>query len=96
MLSIYTFDQQLNQDFVLLFGVETASKMLEKWETTFKPKVIKEAKHLTQSAKLSRLLKAAEKQAEDDDNCKIINVIQFYFFVHSNLIIMTCFTSLSS
>ncbi|XP_013867477.1 uncharacterized protein LOC106520091 [Austrofundulus limnaeus] len=56
----------LNQDFLLLFGVETASKMLEKWETTFKPKVIKEAKQLTQSTELCRLLKAAEKLTEDD------------------------------
>ncbi|KAA8589181.1 hypothetical protein FQN60_010526 [Etheostoma spectabile] len=28
----------LNQDFVLLFGAETASKMLEKWDTAFMPK----------------------------------------------------------
>ncbi|XP_047664183.1 uncharacterized protein LOC125140172 [Tachysurus fulvidraco] len=37
----------VNQDFLLLFGAETASKMLEKWDTSFKPKVIKEAKKLT-------------------------------------------------
>ncbi|CAB1445270.1 unnamed protein product [Pleuronectes platessa] len=41
--------------------------MLEKWETTFRSKVINEAKHLTQSIELSQLLKAAEKLTESDD-----------------------------
>lgn len=58
----------LNQDFLLLFGAEKASRMLEKWDTVFKPKVIKEAKHLTQTPELCRLMKAAEKLTEDDDN----------------------------
>ncbi|XP_057711898.1 uncharacterized protein LOC130929034 isoform X1 [Corythoichthys intestinalis] len=57
----------LNQDFLLLFGAETASKMLEKWDTAFRPKVIKEAKQLTQSTELSRLMKAAEKLTDNDD-----------------------------
>ncbi|XP_041841635.1 uncharacterized protein LOC121640029 [Melanotaenia boesemani] len=57
----------LNQDFVLLFGVETAAKMLEKWDTAFKPKVIEEAKHLTQTTEVCQLLKAAEKLAVNDD-----------------------------
>ncbi|CAL8282536.1 unnamed protein product [Gadus morhua 'NCC'] len=57
----------LNQDFLLLFGGETASKMLEKWDTAFKYKVIKEAKQLTQSKELCRLLNAAEKPTENDD-----------------------------
>lgn len=49
----------------MLFGAETASKMLGKW-VTFKPTVIEEAKHLTPSAELQRLLKVAEKPAEID------------------------------
>ncbi|KAL7859047.1 hypothetical protein SRHO_G00141940 [Serrasalmus rhombeus] len=57
----------LNQDFVLLFGEETSSRLLEKWDMTFKPKVIEESKHLTKSTELHRLLNAAEKHAEDDD-----------------------------
>ncbi|XP_073336456.1 uncharacterized protein [Pagrus major] len=56
----------LNQDFLLLFGAETASKMLEKLDTTFRPKVINEARHLTQSIELCRLLKAAEKLTENE------------------------------
>ncbi|TDH16396.1 hypothetical protein EPR50_G00020440 [Perca flavescens] len=57
----------VNQDFLLLFGAETASKMLEKWDTSFKPKIIKEAKQLTPTTELCRLLKAAEKLAENDE-----------------------------
>jgi 2-succinyl-5-enolpyruvyl-6-hydroxy-3-cyclohexene-1-carboxylate synthase len=64
------YDQQLNQDFLLLFGGETASKMLEKWDTAFKNKVIKEAKQLTQSKELCRLLNAAEKPTENDNTSK--------------------------
>ncbi|XP_056264573.1 uncharacterized protein LOC130189675 isoform X2 [Pseudoliparis swirei] len=58
--------KELNQDFTLLFGAETASKMLEKWDTAFKPTVIKEAKHLTPSTELCQLLTAAENLPEDD------------------------------
>ncbi|XP_037396777.1 uncharacterized protein LOC119263965 [Pygocentrus nattereri] len=66
----------LNQDFVLLFGEETSSRLLERWDTTFKPKVIEESKHLTKSTELHRLLNAAEKHAEDDDTTgrKRINI----------------------
>lgn len=67
---VCVFDQQLNQDFLLLFGEETSSRLLEKWDTTFKPKIIEEAKHLTKSTELHRLLKAAETHAEDDDTSK--------------------------
>ncbi|KAK1895633.1 Protein Smaug like 1 [Dissostichus eleginoides] len=57
----------LTQDFLLLFGTETACKMFEKSDTAFKIKIIKEAKHLTQSTELCRLLNAAETLAENDD-----------------------------
>lgn len=72
------YDQQLNQDFLLLFGAETASKMLEKWDTAFRPKVIKEAKHLTQSTELCQLLKAAEKLTENDDTSKLHDMLGLY------------------
>ncbi|XP_033956094.1 uncharacterized protein [Pseudochaenichthys georgianus] len=55
----------LTQNFLLLFGTETACKMFEKWDTAFKIKIIKEAKHLTQSTELCRLLNAAETLAEN-------------------------------
>ncbi|XP_035986124.1 uncharacterized protein LOC118559518 [Fundulus heteroclitus] len=54
----------VNQDFNLLFGAEKSSKLLNKWDTTFKPKIIKEATQLTQSTDLPRLLKAAERHPE--------------------------------
>ncbi|XP_023810684.1 uncharacterized protein LOC111946284 isoform X2 [Oryzias latipes] len=57
----------LNQDFVLVFGAETASRMLEKWDTTFKQKIIEEAKHLTRTNELFQLLKAAENLTENDE-----------------------------
>lgn len=69
------YAQQLNQDFLLLFGAEKASRMLEKWDTVFKPKVIKEAKHVTQTPELCRLFKAAEKLTEDDDNGKYMTCL---------------------
>ncbi|KAG5841456.1 hypothetical protein ANANG_G00199690 [Anguilla anguilla] len=50
----------VNQDFTLLFGLETACKLLENWDSSFKAKVIREARCLTQSADLSNLLKCAE------------------------------------
>ncbi|KAM9468445.1 uncharacterized protein Hap1MRO34_013130 [Clarias gariepinus] len=61
----------VNQDFLLLFGAETASKLLKKWDTSFKPKIIKEVKQLTQSADLCRLLKAAEKLGESYGNASM-------------------------
>ncbi|MEQ2316750.1 hypothetical protein AMECASPLE_035781 [Ameca splendens] len=75
------FKGLLNEDFLLLFGVETASKMLEKWDTTFRPKVINEAKHLTQSTELCRPLKAAEKLTENDDTRGLIDMIFFFFII---------------
>ena len=48
-------DQQLNQDFLLLLGAEIASKMLEKWDTTFRPKVINEVK-LTENDDTGKLI----------------------------------------
>ncbi|KAL2088040.1 hypothetical protein ACEWY4_016868 [Coilia grayii] len=61
----------VNQDFLLLFGVETSSKLLNKWDTTFKLKIIKEATQLTQSTDVCCLLKAAEKLPENDGNGKL-------------------------
>ena len=59
------YDQQVNQDFLLLFGAETATKLLEKWDTSFKPKVIKEAKQLTPSTDLCHLLKSCREACRE-------------------------------
>ncbi|KAG9260186.1 hypothetical protein AMEX_G16206 [Astyanax mexicanus] len=50
------------QDFSLLFGPETAARLLEKWPSSYKAKVIKEAEALTSTPFLQRLLKSARDQ----------------------------------
>ncbi|XP_065131238.1 uncharacterized protein [Paramisgurnus dabryanus] len=50
----------VDQDFTLLFDTETSSRLLQKWDTFFRPNVIKEAKQLTSTADLSQLLLSAE------------------------------------
>lgn len=61
-----------------MFGAETASKMLEKWDTAFKPKIIDEAKHLTRTNELFQLLKTAENFAENDETSKYFTVCKCY------------------
>uniref|UniRef100_A0A8C6TXI2 Uncharacterized protein n=1 Tax=Neogobius melanostomus TaxID=47308 RepID=A0A8C6TXI2_9GOBI len=48
------------QDFELMFGKETSSKLVEKWGAILKSKVIKEAKALNKTATLNALIRAAE------------------------------------
>ncbi|KAK1879141.1 Nestin [Dissostichus eleginoides] len=54
------------QDFSLLFGSETPSKLLEKWPTSFKAKVIQQAEMLTSTPLLKRLLLSAKNQRGDE------------------------------
>ncbi|XP_058624805.1 uncharacterized protein LOC131536098 isoform X3 [Onychostoma macrolepis] len=55
----------VNQDFVLLFDLDTSSKLLERWDGTFKPKIIQEARNLTKTSPEQRLLMSAEKTPEN-------------------------------
>ncbi|KAK1893136.1 Replication origin-binding protein [Dissostichus eleginoides] len=50
----------VDQDFTLLFDDETSSRLLQKWDVFFKPNVIKEAKRLTATPELRRLMQSAE------------------------------------
>ncbi|KAJ8349715.1 hypothetical protein SKAU_G00248450 [Synaphobranchus kaupii] len=50
------------QDFRLLFGSETSSKLLEKWPNSFKANVIEQAEMLTPTPLLRRLLLCAKNQ----------------------------------
>lgn len=50
----------MEQDFTLLFDEETSSRLLQKWDVFFKPNVIKEAKRLTSTSELRRLVQSAE------------------------------------
>lgn len=70
------------QDFELLFGVETSAK-LEKWGSSLKHKVIGEAKNLTQSFHLSRLIESAEQcesSQEVTGNYLCISIIVCFFY----------------
>ncbi|KAL1279034.1 hypothetical protein QQF64_025707 [Cirrhinus molitorella] len=58
--------KQVEQDFTLLFDEETSSRLLQKWDTFFRPNVIKEAKSLTSTAELSELLLSAERPQGSD------------------------------
>ncbi|KAJ8381346.1 hypothetical protein SKAU_G00021240 [Synaphobranchus kaupii] len=58
----------VDQDFTLLFGDETSSNLLQKWDVYFKPNVIKEAKQLTQTPELRRLVQSAESPTGSDLN----------------------------
>ncbi|KAJ8378191.1 hypothetical protein AAFF_G00245390 [Aldrovandia affinis] len=55
------------QDFALLFGTETASKFLKKWGSTFKERVIREAKTLPETPLLLNTLKDALKQGDSEE-----------------------------
>ncbi|XP_077054748.1 uncharacterized protein LOC143740866 isoform X2 [Siphateles boraxobius] len=53
------------QDFSQMFGPEVASRFLEKWNTSFKEKVIQEARNLKETALLKQHLKAALNEESD-------------------------------
>ncbi|XP_045065989.1 uncharacterized protein LOC121556360 [Coregonus clupeaformis] len=50
----------VDQHFTLLFDDDTSSRLLQKWDLFFKPNVIKEAKPLTSTPELRRLVQSAE------------------------------------
>ncbi|XP_041739687.1 uncharacterized protein LOC121571949 isoform X2 [Coregonus clupeaformis] len=56
----------VDQDFTLLFDDDTSSRLLQKWDLFFKPNVIKEAKRLTSTPELRRLVQSAESPPGSD------------------------------
>ncbi|XP_053360207.1 uncharacterized protein LOC128530315 [Clarias gariepinus] len=60
---------KVNQDFTLLFNPKTANKLLEKWDTVFKPGIIKEAMGLTLTPAVRSLISSARKQTIGKDHC---------------------------
>ncbi|XP_048009394.1 uncharacterized protein LOC125243648 [Megalobrama amblycephala] len=54
------------QDFDIKFGTETASRLLEQWDS-LKPKVIAEAKTLTSNLHLNSLLAAAQANGQNQE-----------------------------
>ncbi|KAJ4948118.1 hypothetical protein JOQ06_019658 [Pogonophryne albipinna] len=55
------------QDFDLLFGAETSSKLLEKWGTLLKAKVMEQAKNLSKTPHLDYLIQCAEENPDEDE-----------------------------
>ncbi|MEQ2314195.1 hypothetical protein AMECASPLE_009705 [Ameca splendens] len=55
------------RDFQMMFGEEISSKLMEKWGTSLKQKVIKEANNLTRTPMLESLLQSAEENPEDNE-----------------------------
>ncbi|CAL8339074.1 unnamed protein product [Boreogadus saida] len=49
----------IDQDFRLLFGDSTSAKLLEKWSTNIKPKVIAQSRDLTQTEEVKYLIQNA-------------------------------------
>lgn len=56
----------MEQDFVLMFG-GVSGKLLEKWATAFKKKVIQQCKKLPSTSDLEELLLAAESPTGDSE-----------------------------
>ncbi|XDV45397.1 hypothetical protein PO909_013505 [Leuciscus waleckii] len=56
------------QDFTLLFGSESASRLFERWPTVFKAKVIRLAETLTSTPLLKRLRSSAKEKREEQDS----------------------------
>ncbi|MEQ2236487.1 hypothetical protein ILYODFUR_013339 [Ilyodon furcidens] len=54
-------------DYQMMFGEEISSKLMEKWGTTLKQKVIKEANKLSRTSMLDSLLQSAEENPEDNE-----------------------------
>ncbi|XP_034093396.1 uncharacterized protein LOC117560583 [Gymnodraco acuticeps] len=52
-------DTKILQDFSLMFGAETASRFLERWNSGFKDKVLREARDLRETPLLKNQLKSA-------------------------------------
>ncbi|XP_045897842.1 uncharacterized protein LOC123965332 [Micropterus dolomieu] len=58
---------KVEQDFTLLFGDETSTRLLQKWDVFFKPNIIQEAKQLTSTPELRRLIQSAESSSGSDE-----------------------------
>ncbi|XP_052456531.1 uncharacterized protein LOC128015910 [Carassius gibelio] len=69
----------INQDFGLLFGDATSAKLLEKWSTNIKPKVIAQSRGLTQTSELQDLIQNAEatevEEGWDSDMSSILMLV---------------------
>lgn len=58
---------QIEQDFVLMFGEDATGRLLEKWPTSLKKKIIKQCGKLPSITELEDLLQAADLRENDAD-----------------------------
>ncbi|XP_062295363.1 uncharacterized protein LOC134000078 [Scomber scombrus] len=63
----YSKKGYINQHFTLLFEEEVSNLLLQKWDPFFRVNVIKEAKRLTPTPELRRMLQAAESPGSELD-----------------------------
>ncbi|KAA8594132.1 hypothetical protein FQN60_004966, partial [Etheostoma spectabile] len=56
----------VDQDFPLLFDDDTSSRLLQIWDLSFEPNVMEEAKRLTSTPELRRLVQSAESPPGSD------------------------------
>lgn len=72
-----------------MFGAEVASRFLEKWNTSFKAKVIQEARNLKETALLKQHLKAVLKEGSDttDEPGTVIVKIVMFLLESINLLV---------
>lgn len=75
----------MDQDFTLLFDGDTSSRLLQKWDLFFKPNVIKEAKRLTSTPELRRLVQSAESPPGSDLD-EATSKLFLFFFILINLL----------
>ncbi|XP_039892267.1 uncharacterized protein LOC120736311 [Simochromis diagramma] len=55
-----TVKKKIEQDFVLMFGEDVSGRLLERWPTTFKRKIIQQGRKLPSTSDLEELLLAAD------------------------------------
>ncbi|KAJ8391377.1 hypothetical protein AAFF_G00090070 [Aldrovandia affinis] len=59
-LATYCLSFHVEQDFVLMFGEGVSGKLLEKWPTAYKKKIIQECRKLPSTSELEELLLTAD------------------------------------
>ncbi|XP_067257291.1 uncharacterized protein [Chanodichthys erythropterus] len=62
----------IEQDFVLMFGEEVSGKLLEKWTTAFKKKVIQQSRKLPTTSDVEELLLAAQFPDDSEEGVNFV------------------------
>ncbi|XP_048054444.1 uncharacterized protein LOC125273289 [Megalobrama amblycephala] len=62
----------IEQDFVLMFGEEVSGKLLEKWTTAFKKKVVQQSRNLPTTSDVEELLLAAQFPDDSEEGVNFV------------------------